>query len=419
MRQYALIALAAMIITWVLSLAVYRIALRFKLYPPIRERDMHSRPTPRLGGVAMFFGVAAAMLIASFNPFFGVIFDEPGPILAILGATLLIVVLGIVDDLIDLDWMIKLAGQFLAAGLIAWLGVQIYSLPIAGRTVGSSWMSFILTVFTIVLVMNAVNFIDGLDGLVGGVALIANGVFFVYGYLLVRTVSQYNYFNLSLLISAVLLGVCAGFLPLNWHPAKMFMGDAGALLVGLLMATSAISITGQIDPSAVENGGDGGVLGGSQLVGAFIPLLLPITILVVPLVDFSLAVFRRLRAGKSPFSADRLHLHHRLIDMGHSELHAVLIFYAWTVVISVPCLFLFLFDSYWYALVFFLAGVVACTIATFAPLGRRKRHEVAAQLTPEQETSVEQRGHDPLDHAVADNHTHKADPASGTEGTSS
>ncbi|GAB2521057.1 MraY family glycosyltransferase [Paramicrobacterium agarici] len=417
MRQYALIALAAMIITWVLSLAVYKFALRFKLYPPIRDRDMHSRPTPRLGGVAMFFGVAAAMTIASFNPFFGVIFDEPGPILAILGATLLIVVLGIIDDLVDLDWMIKLAGQFLAAGLIAWLGVQIYSLPIAGRTVGSSWMSFILTVLTIVLVMNAVNFIDGLDGLVGGVALIANGVFFVYGYLLVRTVSQYNYFNLSLLISAVLLGVCAGFLPLNWHPAKMFMGDAGALLVGLLMATSAISITGQIDPSAVESG-DGQGLGGSQLVGAFIPLLLPITILVVPLVDFSLAVFRRLRAGKSPFSADRLHLHHRLIDMGHSELHAVLIFYAWTVVISVPCLFLFLFDSYWYALVFFLAGVIACTVATFAPLGRRKRHEVVSQLTPEDETSAEQRGHDPLDDAVPDNHSHGAASAPRSEGPS-
>ncbi|WP_437582299.1 MraY family glycosyltransferase [Paramicrobacterium sp. CJ85] len=416
MRQYALIALAAMIITWVLSLAVYRFALRFKLYPPIRDRDMHSRPTPRLGGVAMFFGVTAAIAIASLNPFFRVIFDDPGPILAILGATLLIVVLGIVDDLIDLDWMIKLAGQFLAAGLIAWLGVQIYSLPIGGRTVGSSWMSFVMTVFTIVLVMNAINFIDGLDGLVAGVALIANGVFFVYGYLLVQVTSPYNFFNLSLLISAVLVGVCAGFLPMNWHPAKMFMGDAGALLVGLLMASSAIAITGQIDPSAIEVGGSTGQLGSSQLVGAFIPLLLPFTILIVPLLDFGLAVFRRLRAGKSPFSADRLHLHHRLIDMGHTQMHAVLIFYAWTVVLSVPCLFLFIFDSYWYALGFFVVGVVTCTAATFAPLGKRKRREVAAQLTPDEETSEEQREYDPLDTAE---HSAGASPRTRPEGHSS
>lgn len=402
MRQYALIALAAMLITWVLSWGVYKVALRFKLYPPIRERDMHSRPTPRLGGLAMFLGVLAAAAIASLNPFFSVIFAEPGPIIAIIGATALIVILGIVDDLVDLDWMIKLAGQFLAAGLIAWLGVQIYSLPIGGRTVGSSWMSFTMTVFAIVLVMNAVNFIDGLDGLVAGVALIANGVFFVYGYLLVRQANQFTYFNLSLLISAILVGVCAGFLPLNWHPARMFMGDAGALLVGLLMATSAISITGQIDPSAIESGSGGSGIGRSQLVGAFIPILLPLAILVVPLLDFGMAVFRRLRAGKSPFSADRLHLHHRLIDMGHSQVHAVVIFYAWTAVISLSCLFLLVFDSYWYALVFFVVGVLACTAATLAPLGRRKSVEVEAQLTPEHEITESLREHDPLDDAATE-----------------
>ncbi|SEC05106.1 UDP-GlcNAc:undecaprenyl-phosphate GlcNAc-1-phosphate transferase [Paramicrobacterium humi] len=401
MRQYALIALAAMIITWVLSWGVYRFALRFKLYPPIRERDMHSRPTPRLGGLAMFLGVVAAAGIASLNPFFSVIFAEPGPIIAIIGATALIVILGIVDDLIDLDWMIKLAGQFLAAGLIAWLGVQIYSLPIGGRTVGSSWMSFTMTVFAIVLVMNAVNFIDGLDGLVAGVALIANGVFFVYGYLLVRQTQQFTFFNLSLLISAILVGVCAGFLPLNWHPAKMFMGDAGALLVGLLMATSAIAITGQIDPSTIESGTGSSGIGRSQLVGAFIPILLPLAILIVPLLDFGMAVFRRLRAGKSPFSADRMHLHHRLIDMGHSHIHAVVLFYAWTAVMSVSCLLLLIFDSGWWALGFCVVGVAVCMAATLAPLGRRKRLEVAAQLTADKDSTEALRENDPLDDASA------------------
>ncbi|MET0888070.1 MAG: undecaprenyl/decaprenyl-phosphate alpha-N-acetylglucosaminyl 1-phosphate transferase, partial [Mycetocola sp.] len=153
MILYALIALATALITFVLSLIVYKVALRYKLYPGIRERDVHTRPTPRLGGVAMFIGVVAAFglayLISRVTPFFEQTFNPPGSILAILGASLIIVFIGIADDLWDLDWMIKLAGQFMAAGLIAWLGVQIYSLPIGGLTVGSSWMSAALAVFAI------------------------------------------------------------------------------------------------------------------------------------------------------------------------------------------------------------------------------------------------------------------------------
>jgi UDP-GlcNAc:undecaprenyl-phosphate GlcNAc-1-phosphate transferase len=400
MIQYVLIAAFAAIVTYVLCLAVLRAAHKWRLYPEIRTRDVHTRPTPRLGGIAMFLGIVAAFAVASFNPYYRLIFANPGPVWAILGAALLIVVIGMADDIWDLDWMIKLAGQFLAAGLIAWLGVQIYSLPIGGLTVGSGWMSAAMTVFAIVLVMNAVNFIDGLDGLVAGVSLIANGVFFLYGYLLVREISPSDYFSLSLLISAVLCGVCAGFLPLNWHPAKLFMGDAGALLVGLMMATSAIAITGQMDPAFIE-GPDR--FGRTQLIGAFIPIILPFAILVVPLLDFGLAVTRRLRAGKSPFSADRLHLHHRLLDMGHSQVQAVLIFYAWTTVFSVSSLMFFVFQPYTIALTFLIVGVVTCTVVTLAPLGRRKSVETAAQSVPVD--AVEHPAiapFDPLDEAAND-----------------
>jgi len=394
MIQYLIVAAITAVITFVVSLAVYRGALKYKLYPTIRERDVHTRPTPRLGGVAMFVGVIAAFVIASQNPFFASTFGSPGPILAIGGAALLTVLIGVADDIWDLDWMIKLAGQFLAAGLIAWLGVQIYSLPIGGLTVGSSWMSFTMTVFAIVLVMNAINFIDGLDGLVAGVALIANGTFLIYGYLLVRETGQTSFFNLSLLISAVLVGACAGFLPLNWHPARMFMGDAGALLVGLLMATSAVAITGTVDPTS---------LGRSQLLGIYIPIILPFAILVVPLLDFGLAVFRRLRAGKSPFSADRKHLHHRLLDMGHTHFQAVLIFYAWTSVIAISCLLFFVFQPYWVALVFLIAGVIICAVVTLAPLGRRKTLEFSAQTVGADDPAFERvREFDPLDAASED-----------------
>jgi len=375
-KQYLIIAAVTAVITFALSWVVWRIALKYKIHPPIRERDVHTTPTPRLGGVAMFLGVAAAFLFSSQNPGFAFIWADPVPMLAVLGATLLIVLVGVADDLWDLDWMIKLGAQFLAAGIIVWFGqLQISSLPIGGMTVGSSWMSFVLTVFSIVLVMNAVNFIDGLDGLVAGVCLIANGVFFVYSYLLVRDTGASTYFNLASFIAVVLVGACAGFLPFNWHRAKMFMGDAGALMLGLLMATSAVAITGQIQPAML----DPDQLGRSQLLGAFIPILLPIAVVLLPLLDFGLAVIRRLRAGKSPFSPDRKHLHHRMLDMGHSDLGAVLIFYAWTAVISMAVLLMYIatredwFGQYWIGVAFGLVGIAACLVVTLLPRRRPAR----------------------------------------------
>jgi UDP-GlcNAc:undecaprenyl-phosphate GlcNAc-1-phosphate transferase len=398
------LALISAVVTFGMSLVVYRVSLKYRLYPKIRERDVHTRPTPRLGGIAMFLGILVAFAVAwLLSGQFGVltlIFSDSAPILAILGASLLIVVLGVADDVWDLDWMTKLAGQFVAAGLVAWLGVQIYSLPIGGLTVGSPVMSIVITLFAIVLVMNAINFIDGLDGLVAGVALIANGTFLVYTYLLQREISPQNYFSLAGVIAAILVGACAGFLPLNWHPAKMFMGDAGALLIGLLMATSAISVTGTINPEALQT------LGRSSLVPAFIPIILPFAVLVVPLLDFGLAVIRRLRAGKSPFSADRKHLHHRLLDMGHTHLHAVLIFYAWTAVLSIGCL-LFFFDPYWMAIVFIAVGLVICAAFTLAPLSRRKVNEAMAELAPAGSSEAHETArYDQLDVASEKHATH-------------
>ncbi len=260
MTLFLALALLAALVSFIGSWAVWKFSLKYRLYPKIRERDVHTRPTPRLGGIAMFAGIlvafGAAWVVSNLGSTrfsnVAIIFENPLQVLSILGAALLIVLIGVADDLWDLDWMTKLAGQFLAAGLIAWQGVSIVSLPIGGGiSVGSSWLFAVITIFTIVLVMNAVNFIDGLDGLVAGVTLIANGVFFVYTYLLVQQTSPFNYFNLASLIAIILVGALAGFLPpLNWHPAKLFMGDAGALLVGLLMATSAIAVTGQINPRA-------------------------------------------------------------------------------------------------------------------------------------------------------------------------
>jgi UDP-GlcNAc:undecaprenyl-phosphate/decaprenyl-phosphate GlcNAc-1-phosphate transferase len=389
MTLLALLGLFTALVTFGLSWAVYRLALRFKLYPAIRERDVHTRPTPRLGGVAMFLGVliafGAAWFFAGRFSLLQVVFADPKPVLGILGGSLLIVVIGVVDDLVDLDWMTKLAGQLVAAGLVAWSGVQILSLPIGGLTVWSPVTSVILTVILMVLAMNAINFIDGLDGLVVGVALIANCVFLIYTYSITVRTSPLNYFSLASVITAVLIGACVGFLPLNWHPARMFMGDAGALLIGLLMSASAVAVTGQFDPSTLQN-----VVGRTHLVSAFLPVVLPLAVLVVPFLDFGLAVIRRVNGGRSPFAADRKHLHHRLLDMGHSHFHAVLIFYAWTGVVSIGML-LFSFSPtvpVWVAIAFVVVGLVSCTAVTLAPLGRRRTVMAAESHGIEPEATI-------------------------------
>jgi UDP-GlcNAc:undecaprenyl-phosphate GlcNAc-1-phosphate transferase len=391
---YVLTTAVAAGVTWAFSLLILKLSHKYRLYPKIRERDVHTRPTPRLGGVAMFLGVLVAMGVAALLPQLRPVFDDFNKIAGILIASLIIVVMGVVDDIWDLDWLTKLAGQIIAAGVLAFSGIQVTTIPIGGIIVPSPLISLILTIFAVVLVMNAVNFIDGLDGLVAGVAIIANGVFFIYSYY-EQLHSNIDYFNLAALVTAVLIGACLGFLPVNFHPAKLFMGDAGALFVGLLMAVTAINVTGQIDPSTIESG----AFGHGDLAPAFIPIVLPLAILVIPLLDFGMAVLRRLRAGKSPFSADRQHLHHRLLDMGHSHLHAVLIFYAWTAVASVGVL-TFLFVRWYWAFVFLFVGFAVTTIFTLAPLSRRKTVEAAAQLTSEADSSLQDVVHlDPLDAA--------------------
>ncbi len=371
MRQYVLTVLLTAAATLACTWAVWRLALRYKIYPEIRERDVHTRPTPRIGGVGMFLGVVAAFALSSQIPYFEIIWAEPAVNFSIMGAALLIVVVGVADDLWDLDWMIKLGAQFLAAGVVVGFGgIQIFAIPLGGQIIVSSWVSFALSVLAIVIVMNAVNFIDGLDGLVAGVALIANGVFFVYTYLLARDQGFSSYSSLSSFIAIVLIGVCIGFLPLNWNPAKLFMGDSGALLIGLLMGTSAIAVTGSLPPTLI---GDNDVFGRSQLLGAFIPILLPIVIVLLPLLDFGMAIVRRMARGKSPFSPDRQHLHHRMLDMGHSDRGAVLIFYAWTAVVSLGVLLMYIGTAvdwpggYWSGVVYLVIGAAACVIVTLLP----------------------------------------------------
>jgi UDP-GlcNAc:undecaprenyl-phosphate GlcNAc-1-phosphate transferase len=376
-KQYLFAIILTGAMSLMLSWGVWQLSMRFKLYPGIRERDVHTTPTPRLGGIAIFLAIALMALISRANPYFAPFWADPAPIISVLIASALIVGVGAADDIWDLDWMIKLGAQFIAAGIITiGGGLQIIALPIGGIMVGSSWISIVATMLVIVVVMNAVNFIDGLDGLLTGTVLIAAGVLFAYSYMLVRDTGGDNNFNLATFLAAVIVGACAGFLPLNWRPAKLFMGDSGALLLGLLLGTCTIAILSRITPEML----DPDTFGQSMLLGAFIPiLLLPIIIVIFPLTDFVLAVLRRMGAGKSPFAPDRKHLHHRMLDLGHSDRDSTLIFYAWTAVLSLSVLLMYVAvrerwpGGYWLGIVFAAVGLAACAVVTFIPPENARR----------------------------------------------
>lgn len=363
MRAYFLIALISALATLFATWGVRGIAKKFNIHPAVRERDAHQVPTPRIGGIGMLVGLLVGLFSAGFFGWFEGIYANPLPIYAIAAAGTLIALVGVLDDLIDLDWLAKLGGQFAAAWILASQGIQIVSLPIAGVTVGSFAVSLAITLFVIILVMNAVNFIDGLDGLAAGVVGIGTLAFFTYSYLLAQQTTPSNYFSLAGLLSAIVLGMTIGFLPHNFRPAKIFMGDSGAMLLGLLMASSAITVTGSLDPATVSN---------SDLLPALLPLVLPVFILLLPLLDLLLAVVRRMRRGLSPFAPDRGHLHHQLQDLGHSHAGAVLVFYHWTALISGSMLLFFWLEIAQVAIVFGIGAVIAL-IHTYWPIFKRIR----------------------------------------------
>ena len=241
----------------------------------------------------------------------------------------MICAVGVVDDLYELDAITKLAGQVLAVGVMVVQGIQLYWLPLPGGVISPSPAQLaVLTAGILLVSCNAVNFVDGLDGLAAGVTAIGATAFFTYSYLL-NVEQNLDRATTSTLITVALAGACLGFLPHNFFPARVFMGDSGALLIGLMLAASTISLTGQMDPNAVPY-----EVGGSSLLPALLPLVLPIAVLAIPALDLTMAYVRRTKAGRSPFAADKLHLHHRLMQRGHSHRRAVLLMYLWTALIA-------------------------------------------------------------------------------------
>ncbi|MDN6812404.1 MAG: undecaprenyl/decaprenyl-phosphate alpha-N-acetylglucosaminyl 1-phosphate transferase, partial [Acidipropionibacterium jensenii] len=307
---------------------------------------------------AMLGGVALSCLLADNLPFLGrhpLVGDDAFTI-CIAGMTICAV--GVVDDILDLPALAKAAGQVLAAGIVVTGGVRLFWIPLPNSIIAlGTPTSILVTVLIIVLCANAVNFVDGLDGLASGVVAIGSLAFFVYTYLLAYE-QDFVVATTASLITAVTAGACLGFLPHNWHPARMFMGDSGALLLGLLLASSTISLTGQVDSSALV-ASDGG------LVPASLPIILPVVILCLPLLDLVMGYVRRTLHGTWFFVADKKHLHHRLLARGHSHVRAVLLMYLWSAVLSFGVVTMGLARSLWSVLVF-LAGLGVTILLTLA-----------------------------------------------------
>jgi UDP-GlcNAc:undecaprenyl-phosphate/decaprenyl-phosphate GlcNAc-1-phosphate transferase len=332
-REYLTVFLVAAVVTYLLGVVAREVALRTNAVARVRARDVHAVPIPYFGGVAMLGGLAAGFLVAHRLPFLSLsghqVFHDSA---VVLGGGAMICALGVVDDLVELDALTKLGGQVLAAGFLVVNQVQYYNfaLPGHGQFILVGPQGALLSVFVVVATVNAVNFVDGLDGLAAGVVAIGAVAFFVFAYKL----ADVN--NETLAISAALLcaalgGACVGFLPHNFFPARIFMGDSGSMLIGLVLSGAAMTLTGQFAAVDMTQGA-----GGSQasLLPTLLPIVLPISILIVPFVDLVLAVVRRTRAGRSPFSPDKHHLHHRLLEIGHSHRRAVLIMWLWAGLIA-------------------------------------------------------------------------------------
>ena len=354
MREYLLCLALAAAVTYLLTPLVRRFAVAVDAIADVRDRDVHKAPMPRLGGLAMLLGMLAAFALASTLPFLGRLYDDSGPIRGLVLGAGVLAILGYFDDRIGLDAPAKLAGQVMAGIVVALNGVQLYWLPLGGGALSlDPTTSVLITVFAIVVVINAVNFVDGLDGLaasVGGIAALAFGA---YSYQL-SVVYGFDRATLAGLVAAVLAGICFGFLPHNWNPARLFMGDTGSMIIGLLLAASSITLTGQVDPTALST---------VELLPAALPLLLPVIIIALPLLDMALAVIRRTRAGLNPFQADKLHLHHRLLQRGHSHRRAVLVMDVWATLVAVAAVGVAFLPTERYLMV--VGGLLlVCVVAT-------------------------------------------------------
>jgi UDP-GlcNAc:undecaprenyl-phosphate/decaprenyl-phosphate GlcNAc-1-phosphate transferase len=322
---YVAVIGAAFLVTLALTPVMIRLSWRFGVVDRPDSRRVHTRPTPRLGGAAIVAGVLVGFGVAWLTGEFRPVFRTIAPPLGVVLATLTMYLVGQLDDLRDVSAPAKTAGSVLAGSILAASGVAIlfFRVPFVGLVALPPDLVPLITVLWVVGMAQAVNLIDGLDGLATGVVGIAAGAVLMFAEHLDNADSIISDDNIGAVIAACVVGACLGFLPWNFHPAKIFMGDAGALTLGLLMAAATIAIGGNTDAEVR-----------GQTFFFFAPLFLPLVILGVPIIDTAWSLLRRARNRSGLTIADKNHLHHRLMRLGHGQRRAVVILWAWTAILS-------------------------------------------------------------------------------------
>jgi len=365
-REYILVGLIAATLTYLLTGVIRRAAIRLGAIANPRARDVHVIPIPRMGGVGMYFGVVGGMAMAHQLPVLRRAFDfSLDPVGVLIGGAV-IVLIGALDDRFEIDAWTKLAGQVMCAGILVIFGVQwnVFWVPWGGNgdALGSvvtldNNQGGLLMVLLVVVLVNALNFVDGLDGLAAGLGFIAAAATCAFSLGLLNSQGGDVGVYPPALIAATLAGACLGFLPHNFQPAKIFMGDSGSMMIGLMLAGATTSASGKINYTR---------FGGSDALALLSPLLVVVAVLFLPVLDLLMAVVRRTRRGESPFAADKMHLHHRLLEIGHSQRRAVLLIYLWAGLLGFGAVSVTLFDST--AVLWIVgAGLVLAAIVSVIP----------------------------------------------------
>jgi UDP-GlcNAc:undecaprenyl-phosphate GlcNAc-1-phosphate transferase len=382
-KGYFLVAAVALGTTFLLTPVVRWLAIRFGavVAPSSDARHVHTKPTPTLGGAAMFVGFLAAIAVASqMEQFREVFHDNSEPVGLLLGAGVMFVT-GALDDLIEVSPPAMVAGQVLAASLLTLFGVIMYfflmpfNLFHTGVVVLSPDLAPLVTAAWVVLLTNAVNLIDGLDGLAAGIVAIAGGALFLFADRLYKA-GYLEGSSMAPLVAIIAVGVCIGFLPFNWNPAKIIMGDAGALFLGVLLAVPTITIGGRTDFAFSGN-----------TYFFFAPLAIPVVILGVPILDVMFSFVRRIANRQRWHQADAGHLHHRLMRLGHGQRRTVVMLWLWTGLLSGAAL-VPTYTKEGNALVpFALAGLALGLFAFFHPGMRVAREQLERASHPTGETT--------------------------------
>ena len=303
-----------------------RLAVRVGAIAVPDDRRVHERPTPTLGGLAILIGVLAAVAVAWRLGDYEQIFDAPTVPIGVVAAAVIVYLVGGIDDVREISAPAKTAGTVLAGSILNVAGVSIllFRFPPVGLISLSPDWAALITVVWVVGMCQAINLIDGLDGLAAGIVGIAAFALFLFADKLGDpSLAQLPADNIAPLVALATAGACAGFLPYNVHPASIFMGDGGALLLGLLMASASIAVAGN---STADSS--------SQTFFFFAPLFIPLVILGVPIFDTAFAIFRRAKSRSGVTEADKGHLHHRLMDLGHGQRRSVAILWLWTALLS-------------------------------------------------------------------------------------